>query len=61
MYQFNTYLNNISVLEKMFSGEKIETKSENIKQDKIEDNNLLIAQAKELGLKVPSKIVGDEK
>ena len=51
MYQFQTYLNNISVIEGIFHGTKPQ------QQEKVEDDNLLIEQAKKLGLKVPTKII----
>ena len=54
MYQFQTYLNNIVVIEGIFHGKEPE------KIEKIGDNELLIARAKALGLKVPNKTLGDD-
>ncbi len=52
-YQFQNYLKNIPVLEGIFHGVKPQP-------EKNEDNDLLIAEAKALGLRVPTKIQGDE-
>ena len=54
VYQFQTYLNNIVVIEGILHGKEP-------KREKIEDNELLIARAKALGLKVPNKTLGDDK
>ncbi|MBY9021987.1 MAG: hypothetical protein KGD67_13105 [Candidatus Lokiarchaeota archaeon] len=55
LYQFQTYLNNIAVIEGLFHGTKPKPEIE-----KMEDDNLLIEQAKALGLKVPTKIIAGE-
>ena len=55
LYQFRTYINNITVIEGLFHGTKPQ-----LEQEKVEDDNLLIEQAKSLGLKVPTKIIAGE-
>lgn len=56
VYQFQRYINNIPVIEGIFRGKKPEEE----KEEKLEDNQLLIARAKALGLEPPNKILGDE-
>lgn len=55
LYQFQTYIQNIAVIEGLFYGKKPQ-----LEQEKVEDDNLLIEQARVLGLKVPTKIIAGE-